>query len=374
MRLADFIRRDMERILAQWEAFAATCVPASARMRPLELRDHAQQILEAIAVDLGTPQTADEQRAKSLGLAPAPARETAAQTHAVLRARSGFDIEQVASEYRALRASVLRLWMDACLPEPPFLEDVIRFNEAVDQALAESIAHFTAQVERARNLLLGMLGHDMRTPLQTIQMTAVALARLNAGEKVSESAARLIASGGQMQSLLEDLLDFSRTQLGLGINVAPHPADLGDVCSEELDQIRGAHPARRVELAVSGDCQGWWDGKRLQQAIGNLVVNALKYGMADHPVRVEVSGDASDVRLEVRSAGGVTGGTVEQLFQPLARGADERSDPADSSLGLGLYIVSEIVKAHGGRIEARSDDSETVFAVSLPRRSRAAHA
>ena len=114
MRLADFILRDMESILAQWEAFAATLLPAAANMKSLALRDHAQQILEAVAKDLSTAQTREAQIEKSMGQAPklVGAPETAAQTHALLRARAGFDINQLAAEYRALRASVLRLWMD----------------------------------------------------------------------------------------------------------------------------------------------------------------------------------------------------------------------------------------------------------------------
>ena len=123
------------------------------------------------------------------------APETAAETHAVLRAKSGFDINQLVAEYRALRASVLRLWIDACQPDDPGLEDIVRFNEAIDQAIAESIGFFSAQVDQARNLLLGMLGHDMRSPLNTIQMTASYLAALNAGDEVSEAASRLIRSG-----------------------------------------------------------------------------------------------------------------------------------------------------------------------------------
>src|SRR4029450_11075908 len=141
MRLADFILRDMERILAEWEAFAATRLPAAADMNSLGLRDHAQQILEAVAKDLTTFQGREAQLAKSHGHAPKliGAPETAAQIHAVLRARSGFDINQLASEYRALRASVLRLWMDDRQElAGTDLEDVIRFNEAIDQALAES--------------------------------------------------------------------------------------------------------------------------------------------------------------------------------------------------------------------------------------------
>src|ERR1700682_1721973 len=111
MRLAEFILRDMETILVQWEAFAGTLLPAAANMRSLALRDHAQQILEAVAEDLSAIQTREAQLEKSMGRAPNPtdAPQTAAQTHALLRARGGFDIKQLAAEYRALRASVLRL-------------------------------------------------------------------------------------------------------------------------------------------------------------------------------------------------------------------------------------------------------------------------
>src|SRR5687768_14437966 len=186
MRLADFILHDMEAILARWEAFATTRLHAKG-MTSLALRDHAKEILQAIARDLRTAQTREEQTEKSMGRAPTDpaAPETAAQTHATLRADSAFDIEELASEYRALRASVMRLWADHCGHEPLPVDDIIRFNEAIDQALAESIEFFDAQVERSRNLLLGMLGHDMRGPLQAILMTASALAAMNAGDAVS---------------------------------------------------------------------------------------------------------------------------------------------------------------------------------------------
>ena len=151
MRLADFIVRNMENILEEWEAFAATQLPAAEGMSSLALRNHAKQILEAVTKDLGTPQTKEAQSEKSRGRAPKPsnAHETAAQTHAVLRARSGFDINQLAAEYRALRASVLHLWTEASDPNEIDLDDVIRFNEAIDQAMVESIDFFSAQVDQA---------------------------------------------------------------------------------------------------------------------------------------------------------------------------------------------------------------------------------
>jgi signal transduction histidine kinase len=260
MRLAEFILRDMESIVVEWDSFAATLLPAAASMTPLALRNEAKQILEAVATDLSTPQTKQAQIDKSLGRAPKVmgVSETAAQTHATLRARSGLDINQLASEYRALRASVLRLWTEACQPDDVNLEDVIRFNEAIDQALAESIGFFSEQVERARNLLLGMLGHDMRNPLNTIQMTASYLAALNAGTDVSEAASRLIRSGACMKALLDDLVDFNRTKLGLGINITLANVDLGAVFADEVEQLRGAHPGHRLQLeAVCGVVLPW---------------------------------------------------------------------------------------------------------------------
>lgn len=371
MRLAYFIVRDMQAILAQWEAFAGTHFPAATAMTPPELRDHAQQILEAVVKDLSASQTPEAGSAKSMGRAPRliDAAETAAQTHGFLRAQSGFDIKQMASEYRALRASVLRLWADACQPEPPHLDDMIRFNEAIDQALCESIAFFSDKVDESRNLLLGMLGHDMRTPLQSIQLTASYLGDLNAGEKVSEAASRLINSGARMKALLDELVEFNRARLGLGIHVSPSHVDVADLFADELQELRAAHPGRELALDVSGDLKGSWDGPRLQRLLGNLVVNAVKYGSKDAPVSVVVSGDRDELRFEVRNSGPMLKqSTLRQLFAPLQRGphGEHKYDP-DAGLGLGLYIAREITKAHGGEIEAHSEGTQTVFAVRLPR-------
>ncbi|WP_144107121.1 sensor histidine kinase [Paraburkholderia sp. BCC1886] len=371
MRLADFIRHDMEAILADWEKFARTLLPAAANLRSSALRDHAQQILEAVANDLWTSQSAEAELAKSTGQMPtlAGAPETAAQTHAILRARGGFDITQLVAEYRALRASVLRLWLAACQPGAPDQGDIIRFNEAIDQAVAESVGYFSAQVDQARNLLIGMLGHDMRSPLQTIQATASYLVALNAGEKVSAAAARLIRGGERMQGLLDDMLDFNRTRLGLGINIAPAAVDLADLLADEIGQLQAAHPDRHIEWRACGDCAGVWDGRRLQQLLGNLVLNALRYGAPDEPVCVTLNGEPAEVCLAVKNSGpAIEIDALERIFDPLHRGMHQGDPNTEGSLGLGLYIVREIAKAHGGEIGACSDANGTVFALRLPRR------
>ena len=373
MRLADFILRDMQTILEEWEAFAATLLPAAEGMNSRALRDDARQILQAIAKDISTPQTEQAQAEKSKSKAPklTGAPETAAQAHAVLRARSGFEINQVTAEYRALRASVLRLWMNASQPDDTTLDEMIRFNEAIDQAIVESIGFFSGQVDQARNLLLGMLGHDMRSPLNTILMTAQYLAALNAGRDVSEAASRLIRSGASMTALLDDLIDFNRTKLGLGIKIKLTDVDLASLFVDELEQLRGAHPERQIELDVKGDTRGLLDGARLQQLLRNLVLNAIKYGAPDTPVRIVLTGGKSEVSIEVKNRGpAIEPAVLNQMFDPLKRGLLQRDrDNTETGLGLGLYIVREVAHAHGGEVTARSDNAETVFAVSLPRRN-----
>jgi hypothetical protein len=135
-----------------------------------------------------------------------------------------------------------------------------------------------------------------------------------------------------------------------------------------VELIRAAYPGHRVEFQASGECRGWWDGKRLQQLLGNLVVNAVKYGSADAAVRVTVVGRDDTVRIEVQNEGpAIDAATLADMFQPLRQGA-RQPRPRDGSLGLGLFIASEIARAHGGTIDVRTDDIETVFAVALPRR------
>jgi signal transduction histidine kinase len=173
-----------------------------------------------------------------------------------------------------------------------------------------------------------------------------------------------------MKGLLDDLLDFNRTQLGLGINVSPKPVDLARLFVDELDRIRAARPGSDIKLLVSGDCFGEWDPLRLQQLLANLTLNAINYGTAGTPVQVTLRGDEADVTLEVRNSGpAIDRETLSSIFDPLTRGLGQvERDRTSGNIGLGLYIAQEIAKGHGGDIGARSDSADTVFSVRLPRR------
>ncbi|WP_241991270.1 HAMP domain-containing sensor histidine kinase [Paraburkholderia sp. RAU2J] len=173
-----------------------------------------------------------------------------------------------------------------------------------------------------------------------------------------------------MQGLLDDMLDFSRTKLGLGIRVAPAPVEVAALVADELDQLRAAHGTQRIEFGVTGDTRAVCDGRRIQQALGNLVANAIKYGQPTAAVQVALTGGDSEISIEVRNRGpAIPPSTLRRIFEPLERGAGSQSRAgSQDGLGLGLFITREIARAHGGEVDARSDASETVFVVRLPRR------
>jgi len=216
-----------------------------------------------------------------------------------------------------------------------------------------------------------MLGHDMRGPLQVIQLTATYLSKLDVGTDVATCAARLTKSTGSLKALLDDLLDFSRMKLGLGITMSPAAVDLAGAFSAELEQLRVANPGRRIELEVSGDVSGVWDIDRLNQLLGNLVVNALKYGTPGSPVKIVLNGSIGEVVFSVHNQGPkIEQSVLAQIFEPLKRGLDDQLGAgSDGGMGLGLYIARQIAIAHHGDISAKSDENETVFTVRLPRLS-----
>jgi hypothetical protein len=370
--LSEFITSAGPRIMAEFEAFALEQLPAAASMDVVALRDHAQQVLAAIALDMLQPQTKGEQRQKSLGHSPRPADEqpSAAEIHGGLRAVAGFDVNQTTAEYRALRASVIRLWLES----GPHLGreevfELVRFNEAMDEALAGSILHFASEAARMRNLFLGVLSHELRTPLATVMTSGHSLV-LGAKMKreMPGAAERVLRGGRRIESLLDDLLDYVRSGLGEGMRVAATNANLEQICERIAGELRAIHPTRLIELRKTGHLECVCDEQRIAQAISNLVGNALKYGAGDSPVGIDIDGTQPDeIALRVHNEGpAISRATSESLFEPLVRGT--RADGSGYNLGLGLYIVREIARSHGGSAEVESGAATgTTFVLKLPR-------
>jgi len=367
--LADFVEHHAETIIDQAITFAKS-VDATRQMDEAALRDHLPEIIETIVADLRTPQTRAEEIAKSEGRAPVPGDRPrpAAATHALHRAHSGYSISNLVSEYRALRASVLRLWADACDGHPAALEEVARFNEAIDQAIAESVSHYAGEVERWRNIFLGVLGHDLRSPLGAILMTSELIARTAVDVPMATAAQRLIRSGERMRQLLDDLLVFNRAQMGIGFEVRKQDVDLADACREEVELLRASMPETRIDFHAPAPVRGMFDAGRVREALANLVVNAHKYGTHGSGIRVELRDAGSRAELVVANTGDpLSVEMLDVMFEPLRRGGVSGGKFERTSLGLGLFIVNQIAQAHEGSIRARSDEGETIFELHLPR-------
>jgi signal transduction histidine kinase len=368
MRLRAFILEHMPRILAEWDAFARTLETAEP-MTALALRDHAKPILEAIAADMETIETPREQLEKSRGLDPVDVR-SAASTHGTLRHVSGFSLIQLTAEYRALRATVLRLWLPEVTQfDAGVASDMVRFNETIDQALAESVLTFSEQGERTRDTFLAILGHDLRSPLAAISMTGDLLAKRPPGpEELQRIGIRLRRSASAMGIMVADLLEFARLQLGGLVPIKPAPVEMADICNGAIDDARAAHPSSEFTLDASGDLRCAADAARLQQVFSNLLNNAAYYGASGQPVRLVVAGTPDAVVVEVRNAGAVIpAASIKAIFEPMVQLNVDRARPS-ASIGLGLFIAREITHAHGGTIDVSStEESGTVFSVRLPR-------
>ena len=375
MRLADFIVKNREPILAEWEAFARTCGPASGSMDISTLRDHAGEMLTVIAADLKTPQDKHEQAEKSKGNAPDedPDRKTAAEKHGADRAEGGFTTDQMVSEYRALRASVIRLWTKAQGElTSAELEDLTRFNEAIDQSLAESITRYTQDLDHSKEMFLAILGHDLRTPLGAVMMSAeFMLETKELKEPHLTLASRIVSSSKRMNQMIGALLDFTRSRLGAGIPIVRADMDMGKVVHDVVNELSAAHPDRTIKVDARGALRGEWDCPRISQLLSNLISNAVEYGSVGTVAAVDVQSDDKEITVAVHNQGDVIPpDELRGIFNPMKRSeaGSAAAGGASGNLGLGLYIADRIVHAHKGRIEVESSEERgTTFTVHLPR-------
>ena len=343
-------------------------------MNVAALRDHAREMLVAIAADLERPQSdrAQDEKARGERDAGAARDTTAAQEHGTDRAGSGFTVGHMVAEFRALRASVTRLWLaERAEWAHTDLTDLIRFNEAIDQAIAESVSRFSQAVAQTQERFLAILGHDLRTPLGAI-ITATRF-MLDAGgleEPHRTLVARASSSARRMNQMVLDLVEFTRTRLDDAIPVVRAEMNARRLVHDVVQEIAASYPDSIVQVETSGDLSGAWDADRLTQALTTLVGNAVQHGASGKPIRVSAHGLADEITLSVHNEG--TPIPAEQqaaIFQGGQR-ADARSAAADRRhQGLGLYIVERIVAAHGGTVSLRSTAAEgTTFTIRLPRK------
>lgn len=382
MRLADFILANVEPILAEWEAFARSLLPGE-NMTVVALRDDAGSILRATARDMQDRQSPQQQASKSkgdggAGGAASDRLDDASDLHGAERVGSGFHITDVVSEYRALRASVLRLWRES-LAQPGLdsIDDVTRFNESLDQSLARGVGSYSKRIDESRQMFLAILSHDLRNPLNTIR-TAAHVVSLRDGDTETSAAMLMIKrNSDSMMQLISDLIDYSSSGLGRAMPLSRSPVNLEELCREVVDSFGATHPARTIHMHSRIPVEGVWDAGRIRQVVVNLIGNAIQHGATDGPIDLSVTTDGtasspeSIAVLSVRNDGvPIPPALLPTLFDPLKRYTTRESaqQRAPGSIGLGLYIVREIVLAKGGTVTVTSTlEQGTTFTVRIPR-------
>jgi signal transduction histidine kinase len=381
MRFSTFILENLEGIVDEWVVYARKIAPEGTKMSRPALADHSKEILAAIAKDMEVGQDEATRQSKSEGDAPVPLEwegGTAATAHGAMRQLDGFDLDQMVSEFRALRACVLKLWRHAAETvgdRDQAVEEIARFNEGIDQALAESVKQYAKDVAKSRDLFLGVLGHDLRGPLSTIDSSTALLAMPNASTDTKRQALeRIRRSSRGMTGLINDLLDYTQTRSGHGLTVTPLTCDLRRACAESIDAMQATYPQQQFVVDLVGDLVLQADEKRLEQVLSNLLNNAVQHGDGEAPVSLTAHGDADTIFLSVKNMGRpIEPELLPTIFEPLVQGAEAEggTDRAQSSIGLGLFIVREIVRGHEGTIDVESSEARgTVFTVKLPRNLR----
>jgi sigma-B regulation protein RsbU (phosphoserine phosphatase) len=252
-------------------------------------------------------------------------------------------------------------------------EELLVEQQKVQRALTEAQAELDRQRASAEDRalfaeqMMAIVSHDLRNPLSAIQMSNELLLRADLGARHQRVLERIDRSTKRAQRLIENLLDFTVARVGQGLSITLDLIELHHIASAVVDELAPAFPGRElVHRSVgSGACRG--DVDRLTQAIGNLVSNAMAYGAFDRPVCVTSRIDSDTFSLDVHNEGkAIASETLPSLFEPMVRGSHTAS--MGGSVGLGLFIVREIARAHGGEIHVSSSDSDgTTFSLRCPR-------
>jgi signal transduction histidine kinase/CheY-like chemotaxis protein len=360
LKLADFIAENKELILQEWDTFARTLRPC-ASMTSKALRNHAFEMLTSIAIDLGTTQSREQQITRSQGRGPRTAQTEAGEEHGVARQESSFTIEELVSEYRALRSTTLRLWSDInTSPSSQDLSDVGRFNESIDHLLTASVFTFARAMreaeeaeKRRKDQFLAMLAHELRNPLSPISAAATLLKMAKSNDPIVNNASNIIARQvAHMAALVEDLLDVSRVTRGK-IELKLEPLDLSQVINDAIEQVNPQILARHhvfVAPKFLGPIIVQGDRKRLIQVIANLLSNAIKYTPERGHIELKLDLYNDQIAITIEDNGvGMAPELVPRIFDIFTQ-AEQTPDRTVGGLGLGLTLVKSLIELHGGKV------------------------
>jgi signal transduction histidine kinase len=366
--LAAFIRENKQQILDRWVIAVSTLPSAQGTPRRTVL-NHVPDILDNLADAI------DRDDVTSAPLYGLP------NVHAALRLREGYDLRQVVAEYRALRRVIHEMYSESeaiSAQSRPTMRPLRVMHSALDAAIGDAVDQFAVDRDRAREIFIAMLGHDLRAPLHAIVVGGELLSRRKDALDAAalKVAGQIRSSAMRMEKMIGDLLDFARGRFGGGLPIVTAAVDARRLIAEIVAEIAHAHPDRDIQCLAgkaSGDFAAEWDADRVTQAITNLVTNAITHG--SDPILVEPVDQGERITVYVRNTGEIPAHVLPHLFSAFSHyGPDRRRDGTDTevdrrrgSLGLGLYIVQEIAHAHGGRVRAQSAQGRTEVAITLPK-------
>lgn len=245
--------------------------------------------------------------------------------------------------------------------------ELIGFHLSANAQLALSTADLASERKTAelREQFIAVLGHDLRNPLAAISGSAELLRRSPLDDKASRLVSIIQRSVARIGSLIDDVMDFARGQLGSGLILdRSFEGALAPVLRQVVGELRAGFPNRKIGMEFDIDRPIMCDRVRVGQLLSNLLGNALTYGTEDKPVRVAAYTRDDEFELSVANSGEpIPPAVMEQLFQPFTRGAVR---PSQQGLGLGLFIASEVAKAHGGTLTVASSEAETRFTFRMP--------
>lgn len=351
--VAEYIRAHKQAIVDDWERTVLSDLKELARLERGALIDHLPEVLDGLGAWIeGRTEDAETSFA------------ALADGHALQRLGFGVELAVVCIEYSWLRRVILRQLLS--VPSSTDIrEQLIRLNEGLDHAIHLAVRRYTERRDYVRDRFVSILGHDLRNPLSAAAMTNEVLLRsttlTDCDRRRSQTIDRALR---RMARMVSDVLDFARGHLGGGIPATPGACDMGEICRAAVEEAKSGHPERTIDIKIEGDLRGSFDRDRVLQVIGNLISNAIHHGQDPIVVTACEADDHRAIITRVSNLGPpIEPAMVPRLFEPFAHTGDEKK----GSLGLGLYIVGQIARAHGGTYEVSSSDNETVFTIRWPR-------
>lgn len=340
--VASPIRARKSAVVDAWIAEVRRDVPEAGRLRASELVGPVDVIVDRLADWL------DGSTERTVSLC------SAVEAHVADRFRLGFEIDSVVMEYSRLRQCL-------CL-ELATREQVAQLDLAIDGALGYAMRRFAAHREELRERYIGVLAHDLRSPLACITMAAEMMLGAERTPRERSLVELVLDSSDRMQRMVTDVLSWARGS-GEAFPVVLRPADFGSILRGVIDEARVAYGDGSVVCGMVGDLHGEFDRDRVHQAITNLVRNAIEHGGGAAEVHAAEIDEGATISLVVRNCGPLRSPSSSGVTDPFRR----RKRPTNAR-GLGLYIVDRIARAHAATVEMSSGGDDTVITMRWPTR------